>query len=181
METALAKLVEKFPPPTRTTAVQWDKIESELGFSYPQSHKDFVNTYGASVWFDDLFPIICYGKTKADIRKYKTRCSKLMLYLKGNTYDDEYNNIEPLLYPTRGGLFPFMMDTQSQIYTWDTSKSDPDVWPVVCWMTGTILKLKNISIAKMIIDWIERKKSMRDVWADVNDFDPARLCITEFK
>ena len=66
MDAALQRLTKRFPPPSnpRYADVDWTRLESAVGLTYPSSFKEFVATYGGSIWFDNVAPLYCTPKVE---------------------------------------------------------------------------------------------------------------------
>ena len=170
MDPALNRLTKLVPPPADPPfrAVDWVRLEAGLGVTYPTSFKEFVGVYGGCVWFDRLGPFYSPAKTRADVTRFGRAVRRRLEYLEGNLYDEHYRPIDLPLYPEPGGLFPFMMDRHTSAqYFWRTGRGDPDRWPVVCWFKGPVRVLEGMTLAKMLLDWLERRPRMVKVWGDV--------------
>jgi len=177
----LQRLIAKMPPPARPRFrdVDWGRLEAAVGLTYPVSFKEFIGVYGGCVWCDAFSPFYSQARTTADAKDFLNSVKEKLIALQSNMYDGDSNKIEIPLYPTTGGLFPFMIDYSSSLYCWRTDRKDPDKWPIVCWFTGTVLVLEKMTISKMLLEWLDRKPRMIDVWGDVNDLPPERRQLTE--
>jgi hypothetical protein len=83
------------------------------------------------------------------------------------------------LYPTENGLFPFMIDYGGNLFCWQTDRNSPDKWPIVFWNMGPITVMEKMTIAKMILGWLQRKPQMVKVWGDIDEYEPDRIRLTE--
>jgi hypothetical protein len=126
------------PPPANLlhADVHWPKVENAVGLTYPSSFKEYVATYGACVWFDNFSPFYDLGLSDANLVEFVKRIKKKLKWLVDNIYDERFNQLDIPLYPSEGGLFPFAIDYSSNLFCWRTEHSDPDKWPIVCWLTG---------------------------------------------
>jgi hypothetical protein len=181
MDSALKSLVKKIPPPPdpRFRDVDWASLESAVGLSYPPSFKEFIGVYGGSVWFDNICPFYTEAKTDKEVKDFLRSVRENLKTLEGNLYDEHFTKVEMPLYPEEGGLFPFMVDYSSNLFCWETERKDPDKWPVVCWLRGPVVVLENTTIARMILDFLERKPHTIKIWGDINLYEPERKGLTE--
>ncbi len=181
MEPALKKLMKLMPPPegSSSTDINWTKAEELTGLNYPKSFRDFASVYGASTWFDNLTPM--FPTDFADKAEKSSDFLQLVRgrlhYLRRNMYDASFNRVKLPLYPDKGGLFPFLAEIDGNLHCWKTDGSDPDQWPVYCWLTGEIVVLEYMTIAKMILSFMERKVPMFEIWGDYNQLSPERKVI----
>lgn len=177
MDTSLKKLIELMPPPkkARGKKTDWERLESALGLTYPKAFKEYVAVYGGSVWFDNLSPYYSEAKSTREIKVFIRHLQKRLKDLNGNMYDNNWQEVDLPLWPNVGGLFPFMIDYSGCQYLWATKSGDPEKWPVVLWQTGAIINLGRITLAQMILGWLQRTPRMRKVWGDINDFEPSRI------
>jgi hypothetical protein len=83
------------------------------------------------------------------------------------------------LYPEAGGLFPFMADIDGPLYCWHTNSTNPNRWPVYCWVVGPVTVLPDMTISGMLLGYLERSPQMMQVWGDVRDLDPKRIRIDD--
>jgi hypothetical protein len=178
MDSTLKRLMTKMPPPPDPTGrnVDWERSEAEIGLTYPASFKEFIGVYGASIWFDNLTPLYPELTSYKDAKTFLAAVkAKLQLLVKYKILDEKYHEVAMPLYPEEGGLFPFLADYNGWEYFWQTTGKNPDKWPVVCWKMGPIVLLGRITIAKMILDFLERKPRMIAVWGDIRDYEPERI------
>ena len=181
MYATLSRLMDLMPPPKnlRFARVQWERLENAIGMAYPSSFKEFIGVYGGSVWFDNLSPFYTEAKSDGEVKKFLKSVEEKLKRLRGNTYDEDYNCLELPLFPEKGGLLPFMIDYAGNLYNWLSVQENPEKWPIAVWLTGSIRMLDGMTISSMILDWLERKPLMIELWGDVQEFDPKRLCLTE--
>lgn len=165
MDAALQQLMKRMPPPTNPpfSDVDWERVEGVIKLRYPSSFKEFIGAYGSSIWFDNLSAFYCSEKFE-DPKQFLTRVELNLEPLRTNMYDERFNRIELPLYPESGGLFPFLVDYSSNLFCWRTEREDPNKWPVVFWNCGPIITMEKMTIAKMILEWLERKARMVRVW-----------------
>jgi hypothetical protein len=179
VDPVLRRLIERMPPPANPTGrkVEWKQFEDGLDLKYPASFKDFIGVYGATIWFDDFTPFYPEVTTTKDVKSFlRSVHAKLKLVADAPVYDEEFQSLElPPLYPDKGGLFPFMADYSSYEYYWKTGNKDPEKWPIVCWKCGVLVVLEKTSIAKMFLDFLERKPRMVKLWGDIKEFPPERI------
>jgi hypothetical protein len=90
-------------------------------------------------------------------------------------YDDKFDRMKLPLYPDVGGLFPFMIDYSGSLYCWRTERNDPSEWPVICWFTGQIAALGKMSIAAVLLGWLERRPKIAMLLGDVGELPEERL------
>ena len=168
------------PPPAepRLSNVDWDRLEALVGIAYPVSFRDFVHTYGASVWFDNVSPLYCEAQSDKEAREFLKSVERNLSPLKGNMYDERFNVLQLPLYPDEGGLFPFMVDYSSNLFCWQTAPASPETWPVVFWNRGPITIMENMTIAKMILHWLQQKPQMVEVWGNIDEYEPERIRLT---
>jgi hypothetical protein len=178
MDPALKRLMKKMRPPPDPTGrnVDWERSERGIGLTYPTSFKDFIGVYGASIWFDNLTLFYPERKSYKSVKTFLGAVkARLQLLVKYTILDEEYNEVVMPLYPEEGGLFPFLADYNGYEFFWQTTGKNPDKWPVVCWKMGPIVLLGRMSIAKMILDFLERKPRMVGVWGDIRLYEPERI------
>ena len=97
--------------------------------------------------------------------------------LEGNTFSEDFDDLEYSHFPNENGLFPFMEDYSSSYYLWhglQGNGADPEV---VVWLTGPSVSIGHLSIAEMILGYIRGDGPMVDVWGDVIDNPSDRLVI----
>ena len=177
MDTALKRLVKRMPPPTDPpyADVDWSRLEEAVGLTYPASFKDYIRVYGGCVWLDNVSPFYTEAKTDAEVKEFLKRVKANLKPLENNVYDQHFSKLDIPLYPVEGGLFPFMLDYSSNLFCWRTEQKAPAKWPVVCWLRGQSVVMEKMSIAKMIIDFLEGKPNMVQVWGDINLYEPERI------
>src|ERR1043165_5533785 len=119
--------MKRVPPPKKpaSSKVDWPRLESALGIAYPPSFEDFVKTYGGSVWFDNISPFYTTAKTDADVRSFLKRVSANLAPLEDNMYGKNFAKLDLALYPSEGGLFPFLVDYSGSLFCWGTKEADP--------------------------------------------------------
>ncbi len=182
MDTALKVLIDRMPPPPnpRDQDVEWVRLENRIGLQYPDSYKEFVTTYGGTVWCDNWCPFYTTAHTDKDVDEFLASVSQNLEPMRGNMVQKgskEPGRLNLPLYPEGGGLFPFMVDYSSGLYCWKTSDRNPNKWPVICWMHCQVTELRGISIAGMFLEWLERKPRMMNLWEDVKKYPPERICL----
>ena len=125
MDQALRKLVLRLPPPAPLpgTDVDWERLEHLIGLNYPESFKEFVQTYGDCVWFDNAAPLYSRARSDVEAKEFLRQVSRNLAPLRGNMYDDDFSKISMPLYPEIGGLFPFMVDYGSNLFCWHTTSN----------------------------------------------------------
>lgn len=177
MEPALKRLIEIMPPPAepRQRNVDWQRLEAAVGLTYPTTFKEFIGVYGGSVWFDNLSLCFTEANTDDELKPYLRNVMSRLEALKDGGRDENKQKIVFPLYPADGGLFPFMIDYSGYVYCWLTEDENPNNWPIVCWLMDAIHVLENMTIAMMILEWIERKPRMQNVWGDINDIEQHRF------
>ncbi|MBI1246303.1 hypothetical protein GC197_00475 [bacterium] len=182
MNAALAKLVERMPPPAKPkeAVVDWSLVEDALGFSYPASFKEFISIYGHSTWFDHAKPVYTTARSSKEVQKFIAAMEEKVSTLRGNTFVFDEKKGKRVqkdlpLFPEKGGLFPFMNDFSGSFYCWQTKSQNPEKWPVVCCFSSQVLIIKNITVPQMFLEWLERKPRMVDLWGDVNDLSPDQI------
>ena len=178
---ALQELVERFPPPKkpRSTPVNWERVENHLGMSYPVSFKEFIDVYGGSVWFDNVSPIISQCKNEKQAAEFVEIIKGKIEQVNGDTYDENFNEIDVQFYPTSNGLFPFLIDYSGNMYLWARESDDPEEWPIILSHAGWMKTLGVMSIPEMILSWLKGEPSMKKVWGNVEEMPLDRLQITE--
>ena len=72
-----------------------------------------------------------------------------------------------------------MADIDGPEYCWRTESTNPNRWPVYCWMRGPITVLNNTTISAMLLGFLERLPQMIRLWGDVRDYDPGRIRIDD--
>jgi hypothetical protein len=173
MSPELEKLSRLMPVPksVRDHKVKWDLLEKSVGLAYPVSFKEFVSMYGALRWFDRWCPVYCTGTSKKEIADYLDFCKAILERFQSARFDSHGKPIfsPPVIYPTRGGLFPFMASCDGDEYCWVT-KGNPEEWSVVCLNSGRLTKLGKTTITRMFVDWIEGKKKMENLWFNYQRF-----------
>ncbi|MBI3412287.1 MAG: SMI1/KNR4 family protein [Planctomycetes bacterium] len=169
------------PPPKslQHTGVNWSLLEEHIGLRYPESFKEFVAVYGSCHWFDKLLPFYGHPKSPREAKAFVKDVAKKLKWLRGNTYDERFNKLDLPLYPAPGGLFPFMADIDGPEYFWQTEDRNPDRWPVYCWMRGPITVLEGVSIADMLLGFLERDPVIVRLWGDVRNFSSDRIRIED--
>lgn len=178
MDEKIGELVRMMPPPSnpRFVEVQWPALEEAVGLRYPKSFKEYVAVYGGAVWFDNWCPLYAAAKNDEEIRDYLRTVSNYTSRMKGCMVKPgkQRRDVEIALYPDQGGLLPFLIDYSGGVYSWKTANTDPDKWPVVCWVDSYIIELRGITIAGMFLEFLRRSERMRRVWGDVNDLEEYR-------
>ena len=120
------------------------------------------------------------AKSDVEVKTFLGFVKKRLKWLEDNTYDEQFHKIEvPPLYPEQGGLFPFLMDDDGHLFCWRTEQKDSNKWPVLCWLQGPLIAMGEITIAKMILDFLDRKPHMFRIWGDINLYEPERVGITD--
>lgn len=177
MSDSLQRLSERMMPHDgqEGTHVDWRLLEDHLGIAYPQSFKDYIAIYGCATWFDKVLPIYATPATPADVEEFRGDIAEWLKWTEGNTYDENYKELELPHYPSPGGLFPFLNDIDGPLCFWRTLDSNPDRWPVYCWMRGPVSILTNMTISDMLLGYIERRPEMVKLWGDYEDQEPHRL------
>lgn len=167
------------PPPEapRHTNVDWPLLEKAIGLRYPDSFKEFVSVYGSCHWFDKVLPIYTCPKTARDTKQFLKYVGETVHWIKTNARDEHFKEIEVPVYPASGGVFPFLNDIDGPLYYWRTQSSNPNRWPIYCWMRGPITILEGWTIADMLLGFLERDPTIIRLWGDVRDFDPERIRI----
>jgi hypothetical protein len=181
MDDYLQRLMQRIPPPTNVPDrdVDWSRLEAAVNLTYPVSFKDFIGVYGRCVWFDHICPLFTTARSDADLKQFRQSVDAKLKPVKANTRDKRFKKIDVSVYPSQGGLFPFMVDYSSSLYCWQTDQSNPNAWSIVCWFTGQLVVLENTTIPKMILDWLERNPVMVNLWGDYTELPPDRIRITE--
>lgn len=181
MHSALKELMSRFPPPTDLSChpVNWKRLEQHVDFSFPVSFKEYVDVYGGCIWFDDLSLIISQGVDEEQATEYVNVVNRKIAQVDGETYDEEFNEIQVSFFPEKKGLFPFLLDYSGNLYLWSREFDNPEEWPVVKSHAGWMKTLKAMTIPEMIIGWLNGDQLMQQVWGDVSGIDPERLGITE--
>ena len=171
----------RIPPPgnPRHSNVDWKRLEQHVGLTYPRSFKDFINVYGGRVWFGNISPFFSECRTDDDAKQFVVSIERKLQQIESNTYDEDFNEIQPSLYPERGGLLPFMIDYAGNMFLWRTDSRNSDEWPIAFWNMGPITILEDWTIAKMIWQWLQRDPVMIKVWGDINEYEPDRIRLTE--
>jgi len=177
MDSALKRLLKKMPPPRRLrdSDVDWHRLEATVGLGYPSSFKEFIGAYGACRWFDHASPYYSTAKTDAEAKKFVRRVMEVLKPLMNRMRDENGDEVRMALYPEEGGLLPFMVDYGGSVYCWKTDRTKLADWPIVCWLMGPVIMLEKTTIAQMMLEWLERKPRMVDLWGDPNDLPPDRL------
>jgi hypothetical protein len=181
MDSALAKLIERFPPPPnpRGLPVNWRAIEKSLGVCYPCHFKDFINVYGGCVWFNNLSPFYRQGGSDDEAKDFPSKVERMCDIDRGNTYDANGKPLSPAFYPEEGGLLPFLVDYGGNVYYWDTASGTPEEWLVIQSHGGWMTPFPAMSIPTMILNWLGRDPQMIEMWGDADQISPDRLRITE--
>ena len=172
MKSEIDQLIEILPPPKEVPnqIVDWDKLEKAVGLIYPNSYKEFIAVYGACCWFDDFVPLYSTANSDEEISDYLDTVKDNLLYLRRNMTDNQGNEWKKVpVYPTKNGLFPFMIDYSSGLYCWKTDSGDPDKWPIIYWFGGPYEILQNMTIAGMFLSYLKREPPMLKHWGDIND------------
>lgn len=166
------------PPPEnpRHCDVDWAAVEKTIGLTYPATFKEFVGVYGGSIWCDHFGPFYAAGPLQ-NLKKFKRTVADRLKWLEGNMYvfDTGRRKIDLPLYPSAGGLFPFAHDFSGSLYCWQTSSMDPGEWPIVCWFQSSIVVLNDMTIGKMLWDWLDGAPRMVDLWGDIRELPPERI------
>ncbi len=178
MDPALKRLMKQLPPPSDPTGrdVNWEASEKAIGLIYPTSFKEFIGVYGGSIWFDNLTLLYPQRNPFPDVSDFlKVVEKKIGLLVEYGILDEHYNRVSVPLYPDKGGLFPFLADYNGYEFFWQSKEKNSDKWRVFCWKMGPLVSLGTMTIAKMIVEFLERKPRMIDVWGDVNLYEPERI------
>jgi predicted DNA-binding WGR domain protein len=152
---ALVRLAKELPPPEglKGREVKWDEVEKEVGFTFPTTFKEYISLYGESEWFD-LYSSALYPHSHNKKGEYmKSVRSKLKDV--EEVGDEEVNDI---LYPEPGGLYPFMVSSDGDYYFWKMDSKDPDQWPLMVWQMPGLFKLEFKTIGEMLLNTLEEFK-----------------------
>lgn len=171
MKTHLDQLKACIPPPSnaRGRNVDWNRLESKVGITYPQDFKDFIKTYGGSMWFDRLAPFCSTGETEERLDEYVQSLNRICGRLRDLYYEDEKPAV-PNLYPTENGLFPFIIGVDGYFCLWRTEGASDD-WPIVMWSrAGDAFEIGQMSMTQMLLEWVQRKPGMMRNLGDVDEF-----------
>ena len=155
------------------------KLEKGVGLTYPRSFKEFVDVYGGCVWFDTVSLFYDEAKTKVSLRDFLKSMKDKFLGMENNLYDERRNKLEIPFYPKVGGLFPFVIDYNGCGGFWRTDRKNPDNWPIVYWVRGPVIIMEKMTIAKMLLGFLEAKPEMFKIWGDVREYEPERIRLTE--
>ena len=115
-------------PPTEPTQLgDWTQAEQELGASFPNDYKAFVDTYGAGR-IDDFLAIY----TPFATRKGTNLFAQLVVEQQRFQYIQEAGNEDlPFeVWPATSGLIPVGRDDNGNVLFWKTGGS-PDGWTIV--------------------------------------------------
>jgi len=181
LEPALRRLIKRISPPTnpRFSNVDWARLEKGIKLPYPPSFKEFVKVYGGSIWFDNLSLLYTEAKSATEVIKFVKSVSDTLRCLQSNMYDASFQRVDLPLYPSEGGLFPFISDYGGGIGCWKADHGDPEKWSVFYWVQGPLVNLKRTTIAKMILGFLEAKPDMIKIWGDVRSYEIERIRLTE--
>lgn len=180
MKSEINQLIEILPPPKEVPnqIVDWDKLEKTVGLIYPNSYKEFIAVYGGCCWFDNFAPLYSTANSDEDISIYLDSVKKNLLPLRRNMTDNQGNKWKKVpVYPTKNGLFPFMVDYNGGLYCWKTDSGDPDKWPIVYWFGGPYEILQNMTIAGMLLSWLKREPPMLELWGDIKEYPSELICL----
>ena len=178
MRRSLTRLVKRLPPPDAPTDadVDWDLLEEFLGLTYPSDFKDLIGKYGRGRWFDHASFIYDTPKNQLQAcQAVKNAATRLHPLLQLGMRDDSREELKLPCYPSPGGLFPFMNDLSGSVYCWLTKPKNPEKWPVYCWFQGSGPIIENMSASQMLIDWLDGKPIMTDLWGNVDELPEERL------
>lgn len=177
MDPALKRLIKKMPPPEKVPNkdVDWSLLENGLGLKYPDAFKEFVGVYGSSVWCDHFSPFYDLGESEKGVKAFVKAVKGKLKPLSGNMFDEKHKAVVLPLFPDGAGLFPFMIDYSSSLYSWNTENKDPNKWPIVCWLTGQIVILEEMSISKLLLEWLEAKPALAKILGDASELPSERL------
>jgi hypothetical protein len=181
MHSSLTKLMKLMPPirNQRHTSVNWEMLEGQVGLTYPKTFKEFVSVYGSSVWFDKLAPLYSVAANPRAIKRFHKSVSTKLERLKGHTYDDDFNNAELPHYPEKGGLFPFMQDSDGPLYLWRTELKNPDEWPIYLWEMGPYFVLEKAAIADVMLHFLGKSPLLKAILGDTGEMEPHRIRIDD--
>ena len=177
---SLDELVGHYPPPTqpKDNEVDWNAYERRMGFMPPKYFRDFIGVYGDSTWFDTLRIVYTPAQSEEQLDQYVDLLKLKSSQMEGNIYSAKpFEQITPRLFPEEKGLLAIAIDFSSSIYCWDTKDKDPETWPIVYWQTGALHVFENATIDGLILDWINRKSRMVELFCDFNDVDPQMLVV----
>lgn len=170
MEESLSKLLQVIAPPdgAKGRDVNWKEVEKDLGFAFPTSFKDFIAVYGESQWFD-LYSSALYPDSVAGVGQYREELQGLHKTVDENGIrdDDELDDSPVTLYPEPRGLLFFMSSSDGDYYFWRMDSDDPDLWPIVVWQMPGLFKVKQKTIAELLLSTVEelRIRQPHRLWA----------------
>jgi len=167
MNADLEKLTKLMPPPANAPRrdVEWGRVEESLGVKYPPDFKEFVSVYNGCTWCDHVTPIYCTGKSIEEIDAFREDLAEIFGYFEGNTYDEQFEEVEYPPYDEEGGLLPFLADHGGAYYCW-IRDGDPADWRILCWVRGHTRILSGINMTQMFLEWLERKPRMIEMWGE---------------
>jgi hypothetical protein len=124
---------------------------------------------------DHLTLVYSAAKTDRALATFQGILNGKLRQMEAPAFDKDWNEVDLKLYPERGGLYPYMIDFSGGIYCWKASTADPDRWSTHAWIRGQVVKLGKYTLAGMLLDWLERKPKMKDLWGDIRDLPAERL------
>jgi len=178
MDNALKRLMKRMPPPANPpfTDVNWQQLERFVGLPYPTSFKEFVEVYGACIWFDHFVPFYSLADTEAEAKEFLEDVERYLKVHEPTLYNNEaLERFDPPIYPAKGGLFPFLKDMYGYIYCWRTAGRNANHWPVYCCQPGRLMILEKTTIAKMFLDFMEHKSEAVQIWGDIRGMDADQI------
>lgn len=99
----------------------WDSAAEELGVTFPEDYRKFLETYGKGL-FADFY--VVFSPVSQDRAQLKTLIDRVSA-----AFEDEADLPHPL-FPETGGLLPWATDENGNNYFWLT-EGPPESWPVV--------------------------------------------------
>ena len=118
------------PPPEPQEAgreSEWARVEHELGVRLPEDYKKFVQIYGSGM-IDGFVVVLNPFSANRNINLIEAgRLDREALAELRAGYPDDYRHD---LYPAPGGLLPFAITDNANVFYWNTN-GEPDRWTVV--------------------------------------------------
>ncbi|MFC4856931.1 SMI1/KNR4 family protein [Actinophytocola glycyrrhizae] len=108
---------------------QWDEIEHSLGLRLPDDYKELVGKFPPG-HFQGFLHVIRPGDVGEASSEYLGYYSHRLDDMR-TWRADEPDRFPYPIFPESGGLIPWGVTTQGDLFFWATDLTDPNSWPVV--------------------------------------------------
>ena len=106
---------------------EWARVEEELGVRLPEDYKLFVQVYGSGT-IDDFIVVLNPFSANRNINLLEA--GRLRMQAVAELRSDHPDDYRHDAFPATGGLLPFAITDNANVFYWKTN-GRPDAWTVV--------------------------------------------------